>query len=145
MVTFPSDDEEHLRLLSIFHYVVGALTALFALFPLIHFALGLFFFLAPPHPTSQQGGPPPAIIGWFFMIFGGALFVLGECFAACVIAAGQFIRSRRRYWFVFGIACMQCAFFPFGTALGVFTIVVLSRPSVKQMFGTGVSEPPQTV
>ena len=79
------------------------------------------------------------------MIFGGALFVLGECFAACVIAAGQFIRSRRRYWFVFVIACMQCAFFPFGTALGVFTVVVLSRPAVKQLFGLSVSAQPSTI
>jgi predicted membrane channel-forming protein YqfA (hemolysin III family) len=145
MVTFPSDDEEHLRLLSIFHYVVGALMALCALFPLIHFTLGLFFVLAPQHPTQQQGGPPPAFIGWFFMIFGGVLFVLGECFAGCVIVAGRFIRSRRRYWFVFVMACLQCAFFPFGTALGVFTIVVLSRPTVKELFGLSVKGQPSTI
>lgn len=29
-------DLEHLRLLSIFHYVVGGLIALFACFPIIH-------------------------------------------------------------------------------------------------------------
>ena len=145
MATHASDDEQHLRLLGIFHYVVGALTALFALFPLIHFSLGLFFVLAPPHSPQQQGGPPPAFIGWFFMIIGGMLFLLGESFAACVFAAGRFIRSRRRYWFVFVVACLQCAFFPFGTVLGVFTIVVLSRPSVKQIFGLGVSEQPPAI
>jgi hypothetical protein len=145
MATHASDDEQHLRLLGIFHYVVGALTALFALFPLIHFSLGLFFVLAPPHLAQQQGGPPPAFIGWFFMIIGGMLFLLGESFAGCVFAAGRFIRSRRRYWFVFVVACFQCAFFPFGTVLGVFTIVVLSRPSVKQVFGLGVSEQPPAI
>ena len=88
MLTYLSDDEEHLRLLAIFHYVVGALTALFALFPLIHFSLGLFFVLAPPHSTQQQGAPP-AIIGWFFMIIGGMFFLLGESFAACVFAAAR--------------------------------------------------------
>lgn len=144
-MTQASYDEEHLRLLGIFHYVVGALTALFALFPLIHFSLGLFFVLAPPHSTQQQAGPPPAIIGWLFMIIGGTLFLLGESFAACVFAAGRFIRSRRRYWFVFIVACLQCAFFPFGTVLGVFTIVVLSRPSVKQIFGLGVSKEPRAI
>ena len=79
------------------------------------------------------------------MILGAMLFLLGESFAACVIAAARFIRSRRRYWFIFAIACFQCAFFPFGTALGVFTIVVLSRPSVKQIFGLGVSEQPPAI
>ena len=34
-------DEEHLRLLSIFHYVVAGLAGLFALFPPIHLLVGL--------------------------------------------------------------------------------------------------------
>ena len=34
-------DEEHLRLLSIFHFVVAGMTALFALFPIIHLLIGL--------------------------------------------------------------------------------------------------------
>lgn len=36
--------------------------------------------------------------------------------------------------FVFVMACVQCANVPFGTALGVFTILVLQRPSVKALF-----------
>jgi hypothetical protein len=39
-------DEEHLRLLSIFHYVVAGLAALFALFPIFHLILGLFMIFA---------------------------------------------------------------------------------------------------
>jgi hypothetical protein len=41
-----SRDEEHLRLLSIFHYVVVGLGALFSLFPLLYTALGAFFIFA---------------------------------------------------------------------------------------------------
>ncbi len=137
-----TDNEQHLRLISIFHYVVAGFTALFALFPLIHFAIGWFVLHAPP---PKHGEPPPAFVGWLFMGFGAGFFLLGESFAACVIAAGRCIRSRRAYWFVFVMACLQCGFFPFGTVLGVFTIVVLSRPSVKQMFGMSVNgQPPNT-
>src|SRR5262245_25721184 len=121
MVT-PSNDDQHLRLLSTFHYVVAGLTALFALFPLIHVALGWFFLHAPP---PKQGEPPPAFVGYIFMVFGAAFFLLGQSFAACVFAAGRCIHSRTRYWFVFVMACFQCAFFPFGTVLGVFTLIVL--------------------
>jgi hypothetical protein len=32
-----SEDEQYLRLLSIFHYVVGGIAALFACFPIFHF------------------------------------------------------------------------------------------------------------
>src|SRR5438874_461064 len=132
-----SDNEQHLRLLAVFHYVVAGLTALFALFPLIHFTIGWFLLHAPP---PKQGEPPPAFVGYIFMGFGATFFLLGESFAACVFAAGRCIHSRTRYWFVFIMACFQCAFFPFGTVLGVFTIVVLSQPSVKQMFGLAVNE-----
>ena len=133
----PVDNDEHLRLLAIFHYVVAGFTMLFALFPLIHFAVGWFLLHAPPDKNNEV---PPAFVGWLFMGLGAGFFLLGQSFAACVVAAGRFITQRRRYWFVFVMACLQCGFFPFGTALGVFTIVVLSRPSVKQMFGLTVSE-----
>jgi hypothetical protein len=33
------------------------------------------------------------------------------------------------------VACVSCVFMPIGTILGVFTILVLSRPSVKSAFG----------
>jgi hypothetical protein len=39
------------------------------------------------------------------------------------------------------MACIQCAFFPFGIVLGVFTIIVLSRESVKGVFGRAQGMP----
>jgi hypothetical protein len=35
-----------------------------------------------------------------------------------------------------GIACIECFFIPFGTILGVFTSVMLSRESVKESSST---------
>jgi hypothetical protein len=136
-----SDTEQHLRLLAIFHYVVSGLTALFSLLPLLYTAMGWLFLHAPP---PKHGEPPPVFIGYFMMGFGVLFFVLGESFAACVFASGRCIGARVRYWFVFVMGCFQCAFFPFGTVLGVFTIVVLSRPSVKAMFGLSSGEQPST-
>ncbi len=127
-----SDDDQHLRLLGIFHYVVAGITALFALLPLLYVAMGWFFMHAPP---PKHGEPPPVWVGWIFIGLGGVFFLLGESFAACVFASARCLRARKHYWFIFVIACLQCGFFPFGTVLGVFTIVVLSRPSVKQMLG----------
>ena len=137
-----TDSEQHLRLLAIFHYVVAGFIALFALFPPIHVVVGWFLVHAPP---PKQGEPPPAFIGWLFMLLGGAFFLLGQSFAVAVAIAGRFITARSRYWFVFVVACLQCGFFPFGTVLGVFTIVVLSKPPVKEMFGLGVREQPPTI
>jgi hypothetical protein len=33
------------------------------------------------------------------------------------------------------MACILCLFTPLGTILGVFTIIVLSRQSVKELYG----------
>ena len=95
---------------------------------------------ASSHPQPhQQGEPPPAAIGWFFIAFGVFFFLAGLVFAACVALSGKFIARRQHYWFAFVAACVECLFFPFGIILGVFTIIVLSRSSVKRLFGI---EPP---
>ena len=54
-----NQDEQHLRLLSIFHYVVGGMNALAACIPFIHLALGVALVSGafPDQPGHQ--GPPP--------------------------------------------------------------------------------------
>ncbi len=136
-----SEDQEHLRLLSIFHYVVAGLGALFSLLPLLYLAGGWFMLYAAAHPQQIKGEPPPALLGWVFIAFGGLLFLCGETMAMCIALAGRFIARRRHYWFAFVLACVQCLFVPFGTILGVFTIIVLSRKSVKELFGIGAGVP----
>lgn len=130
-----NQDEQHLRLLSIFHYIVGGFSALIACFPLIHLGLGLAMLFSPEFFSGKPGEqPPPAIVGGLFICVGGLLFLVGQALAVSIIMSGRFLSQRKRYWFVFVIACLQCALFPFGTVLGVFTIIVLSRESVKELF-----------
>ena len=65
----------------------------------------------------------------------GALFFLaGVAMAICILIAGRSLARQRHYWFAFVIACVECIFIPFGTILGVFTIIVLSRESTKKLF-----------
>ena len=127
-------DEEHLRLLSIFHYVVAGLAALFALFPIFHLVFGIFMIVASGKFTGN-GQPPPAFIGWIFVIFASVFIILGWTFAAFVLTAGRFLAGRKHHTFCLVIAAIECLFMPFGTVLGVFTIVTLVRESVKSLFG----------
>lgn len=133
MVT-TNQDGEHLRLLSIFHYVVAGLAALFSFLPLFYTAMGWFILHAPPDP-HQKGGPPPEIFGWILIVVGVAFFLLGMAFSICVAISGRCLARRRGYWFAFVLACVECLFFPFGIILGVFTLIVLVRPAVKVLFG----------
>ena len=129
-----STDEEHLRLLAIFHYVVGGLMALFACFPLIHVGMGLFIIIDPQGFSGSSSTPPPAFMGWFFVLLGSVFILAGWAMALCVIAAGRCLAKRKRYLFCLIMGGLQCLFMPIGTVLGVFTIIVLVRDSVKALF-----------
>ena len=132
-----NSDAEHLRLLAIFHYIVAGLAALFSFFPLLYTGMGAFFVWAANHPNPKQTGePPPEFLGWIFIACGSFFFLLGLTMAVCILIAGRSLAMRKRYMFTFVVACVECIFMPFGTVLGVFTIIALSRESVKALFST---------
>ena len=132
-----SQDREHLQLLAIFHYVVAGLAALFSFFPLLYTTVGAVFIFAARHGTAKPGEDlPPEFLGWIFAVLGSLLFLIGIAMAICILIAGRSLALRKRYSFAFVMACIECLFIPFGTILGVFTIVVLSRESVRELFST---------
>ena len=136
-----NQDEEQLRLLSIFHYVVAGLAAFFACIPLIHVTVGLAILLHPHAFDSQNNqAHPEKFIGLLFVVMGGMFILLGWAFAACVAYAGRCLSQRKNYTFCLVMAAIACMFVPFGTILGVFTIIVLVRPSVKPLFN-GMTSP----
>jgi hypothetical protein len=134
MTPTPSTDEQHLRLLAIFHYVLGGMGVLFACLPLIHVAFGIAMLNAPQSFGDQPSQQPPPAVGWMFAGIGAIFFLIGQLLSFCILIAGRFLQRRVRYNAVFVMACIECILMPFGTVLGVFTIIVLSRPSVKDLF-----------
>jgi hypothetical protein len=129
-------DESHLRLLSIFHYVLAAASIVFSSMFLMHFFWGLAVwrgvpFLGQPSENSQDRS-----FGLVLMAIGAGIFLFGWSLAACLVLAGRSLVQRRRYLFCLILAALICLLCnPLGTVLGVFTIIVLMRPSVKQLFG----------
>jgi hypothetical protein len=136
-----NQDADHLRLLSIFHYIVGGIVSLFSLFPLIHLAVGIAI-LAGAFEGADQGTPPPAFMGWLFVLFSLIFIVMGLAMAICIAIAGRKLSRRTGHLYCLVIAGLECAFIPFGTVLGVLTILVLMRPSVKVLFGVVVDQEP---
>ena len=134
-------DQEHLRLITIFHYIVGAIGFFFSLFPIIHVIIGYTAIVSPESLGASGGDTPPEFVGWMFLILGLFFIITGMLCSFCIVMSGKYIKQRRKYWFSFVIACIQCMFFPFGTALGIFTIVVLSRDSVKEIYGIKPGNP----
>ncbi len=127
-------DAEHLQLLMVFHYVLAGLTALAGFFPLIHVAMGVMFVSGAMGTGGPSTGAPPDAFGWIFIVAGAGMSLLLWTFAALLFVAGRALAGRRSRTFCQVIAAISCAGFPFGTALGVFTIIVLQRPSVRALF-----------
>jgi hypothetical protein len=147
------EDENYLRLLSIFHFVVGAIAMLCSSFFIFYLVIGIgmvtgSFPSAPPPapatvakdgkpapPVVRPAPPPPPAFGWMFVIMGAAAVGSGYAFAAGLFTAGVLLRRHRGYIFCFVMAGLACTFQPFGIILGIFTIIVLMRPGVKELFG----------
>ncbi|PKV13856.1 hypothetical protein [Xanthomonas prunicola] len=135
-----ADDLQHLKLLSIFHYVLAGITALFSLFPLIHLAMGIAIITGHlPMDTANPDAPPldPRWVGWLFVIFSAGFICCGLALAGFMAYAGRCIAQRKRHLLCLIVAGISCSFMPFGTVLGVFTLVTLLRPQVKALFGVG--------
>ena len=138
-----NQDTEHLRLLAIFHYIVAGLAAVFSFFSLLYTTIGGIFIFAARHGTPKPGEElPPEFLGWIFIVLGLFLFLLGIAMAICVSIAGRCLSRRKCYSFALVIACIECLFIPFGTIVGVFTIIALSRESLKRLFFTAAAEAP---
>ncbi len=129
-------DIEHIKLLAVFHFVVAALGFLGAgICVLESFVFRYIIAMAKEHPQPGgfQNGPPQAMIDlftWFYLVIGAVIAV-----ASLLNLLSGFFLLRKKYrafsLFVGGLDCLQI---PFGTVLGVFTLIVLLRDSVRTLY-----------
>jgi uncharacterized membrane protein len=127
-----SRDHRQLNLLSIFHNLVAALWAVVALFPVAYLGTGLEIiegrFRGVPELTDT--------FGWSVILWSTASVVLSVTMAVMTFIAGWRLAQRRARSFCLWVAAINCFFIPFGTVLGVLTLVVLSRPEVQEAFAS---------
>lgn len=138
-----NEDQQQLRLLANFHYVVAGLIALFGFFPIGHLIIGVGM-LTGDIPMGKNDGFPIAVFG---ILFAGVAIVMMASFwilAGCMIIAGRRLKSCRNRTFCTVVAAFECMFMPFGTVLGILTLIVLQRPAVRELFDRPADDPGQT-
>ena len=135
-------DQEHLRLLVIGFYIMAGITGFFSLFSLVYIGFGAMF-ASGVIPASGSGGDAE-MMGRFFLVIGVGVFILGLAATLLTLLAGRCLRKRRYRVFCVVIAALACLQIPWGTALGVCTIMVLNRPGVKGLFEPQATAPDQT-
>lgn len=131
-------DEDHLRLLTIFHYVLAGLTAFVGCIPTIHLTVGIFLLAAPDDVFGSGNNPPPPgfrrTFGTFFVVIASMAILALWTLATCLFFSARSISRRTNHTFSLIIAAIMCLSVPLGTALGICTFVVLLRPSVQTLY-----------
>ena len=142
---------ERLRILTWGYYIHGGFTALMMSFFLLPFLFMIIAmstipadqwnnpapaaspnYSALPAPSAMPAAsaePPPKV---FFAIFGavfGVIMLANVTLAALTIYAGRCVQKRKHKIFIYTVSVINCVFIPFGTLLGVFTILLLSSPA----------------
>ncbi|HTB82542.1 MAG TPA: hypothetical protein VK742_02710 [Candidatus Sulfotelmatobacter sp.] len=132
-------DADNLNLLAIFHFVGAALALVGILFLVAHYFL-MHAVMTNPKMFENQKQPMPMTPEQMFAIFKWFYLAMGLWFVASAImnlVSGLFLRARKNRTFSLVVAGIDCLHLPLGTVLGVFTLVVLSRESVKELYAAG--------
>ncbi len=132
-------DEQHLKTLPIFYYILAGFSLLLGCLGLTYVVFGAVIALLPDEVISSDPNAPPAgvikLLGLGLAAIGGLLVVAQLVVAVLQFLAGRFIARRRHRMFCLVIAGLVCLLVPLGTALGIYTFVILTRPSVIERFG----------
>jgi hypothetical protein len=127
-------DIDHLNLLSIFHFVGAGFAVLGMLFLIAHYEIMNSVFSNPAMWNNGKSVPPPdvffAMMKWMY----GAAALWFIASLVLNLLSGIFLRTRENRTFSFVVAAINCIHMPLGTILGVFTIIVLSRQSVRELY-----------
>jgi hypothetical protein len=125
-------DDENIRLLRICYFIAACFTAVFSIFILFYTFFFTFMFTQFAGHPGESG--PPAFVGRLIGVFGGLLFLFMIGIAVMQFLTGQRLGERRSRIFCMVIAGITCISFPYGTLLGVWTFLVMARPTVKRTF-----------
>jgi nitrogen fixation/metabolism regulation signal transduction histidine kinase len=130
-------DLQHLNLLGIFHYIWGALSLIGGLLIGGYFlVIGIVLLSNPPSSSSSEDSGTASVVGGIMIGVGVVLFLIVVVYGILtLLAGGKYRKHQGGYWFCFILAIITLAIggIP-GIVLGIFSLIVLSRESVKTLF-----------
>jgi len=137
-------DNEHLKLLSLFHYISGGITLAFSFLFVFQFFILFSIFKNLPFEkfdTIMTGGNniAPTFLN-FFMYIWIFIFLIFIASGILEILSGRFISLKKYRIFSFIIAILNLFSFPYGTILGVMTIIVLNRYTVIELYKSNLPQ-----
>ncbi len=129
-----SNPTSNLETFKILYLIKGILAMVSSLFFVAYAAFGGIMF---SEVANKQSDVPfnPALI---FIFIGGIGAVLAIAFGVLNIMVSRAFKNRNKYTFIFVMGILNCLSGVLGILLGVFTLVELNKPEVKEAFGQPV-------
>ncbi len=127
-------DADHVKLLAVFHFIGAGLALLGLVLLLGHCALMHAVLTNAKLLEAPKQGPSPAEL---FAIFKWVYLVVGVWWMISLVLnliSGFCLSYRKGRTFSLIVAVINCLHIPLGIVLGVFTLVVLIRSSVRELY-----------
>ena len=128
------EDLVQLRQIALFHHILAGVTLFLAFLPISRFMLGLAMMRGETTIPALHMFPQEEL-GWLLVVLAGGIILLGWIHACILFLMGRWITTRKHHVALLVISGMNCFYFPIGTAVSIWAIMVLSRPRVAVMFG----------
>ncbi len=122
----------NLNTFRILYIVKGILTLFIAPFFLAYMFIGEF--IASIDDVADEIEHLPFNPLDIFVVIGGIGFVLTLIWGILTILASKYINEKRNYSFIMVVAVLNCFTGILGILLGIFTIVELNKPHIRQLF-----------
>lgn len=126
-----NNDIQHLNYLRTGYKINAGILFLIALLPVVHLVVGIGMIAG---MFEGEKDPPPEFLGYFFVFIAVVLIAMFGTLAILNLFAARALGAQKNWIFCVVMAAVNIMFSPFGIIIGVFSLVVLLRDSVKQLF-----------
>ena len=114
----------YLRILELAHYIMGILVV-------PYFFFSLYITIFPLFGVFAWGLFPGVFWSSILLII---VIAVPLSFTTCILLSARYISQRSNYTFTVVIACLECFISQYGSWLGLITLILFSRPSIKSLY-----------
>ncbi|MEA3266771.1 MAG: hypothetical protein U9P42_07500 [Candidatus Fermentibacteria bacterium] len=125
-------DSDLLSIVSIFHYVLGGFQMLISLAGFVYIVMGILMITGAMDSAKVEPVPPE--LGWVFVGAGVVFVLIFVTIGLFTIKTGVNMNKRRNRTLCIVIDSILCLMVPFGTIVGIFGLVLLTKPEVSDQF-----------
>ena len=128
-----NSEDHNLGIFRILYIIKGIITLAFSILPILYIFLGVFI--------SQKGNmsvDESHFAGIFILLIGVVVFLFLLILGILTLLTAKYLGERKNYDFIFVMAILNCLTGILGIILGIFTIIELTKPQVKRLFGKPV-------